>query len=64
MLSISEHSELSGFHVEHDFVELPSQLLENWARDEVGMRIFAKHFENGEEIPKAMLEKLKVLEMF
>jgi len=64
MLSISEHSELSGFHVEHDFVELPSQLLENWARDEVGMKLFAKHFENWDEIPKAMLEKLKILEMF
>jgi peptidyl-dipeptidase Dcp len=33
MLSQSKYSELSGFHVEWDFVELPSQLLENWCRD-------------------------------
>ncbi len=64
MLSVSEYSELSGFHVEHDFVELPSQLLENWARDEVGMKLFARHFENGSEIPSEMLQKLKILEMF
>jgi Zn-dependent oligopeptidase len=48
MLSRSEHSELSGFHVEWDFVELPSQLLENWCRDRVGMSLFAKHVETGE----------------
>jgi Zn-dependent oligopeptidase len=50
--------------VEHDFVELASQLLENWARDELGIKLFAKHFEDGSELPFDMLEKLKILEMF
>lgn len=64
MLSFSPHSELSGFHVEHDFVELPSQLLENWARDEAGMKLFAKHFQTLTDIPDEMLKKLKQLEGF
>lgn len=64
MLSYSEHSELSGFAVEWDFVELPSQLLENWCRDPEGMELFARHYESGKKIPKEMLEKLKTLETF
>ena len=43
MLSYSPYSELSGFHVEWDFVELPSQLLENWCRHSEGMKLFARH---------------------
>jgi len=44
ILSTSEYSELSGFHVEHDFVELPSQLLENWCRHADGLKLFASHY--------------------
>ncbi|MCH8518971.1 M3 family metallopeptidase [Candidatus Gracilibacteria bacterium] len=64
ILSTSEYSELSGFHVEHDFVELPSQLLENWCRHEDGLRIFAKHFDSGEFMSSNMLDTLKILETF
>jgi len=64
MLSKSEHSELSGFHVEWDFVELPSQLLENWCRDPQGMKLFARHFETWEAVPDTILRKLKDLEYF
>ena len=64
MLSCSEHSELSGFHVEWDFVELPSQLLENWCRDREGMKIFAEHVETWEAIPENMLQKLEDLDTF
>lgn len=64
MLSQSSHSELSGFHVEWDFVELPSQLLENWCRDREGMKVFAKHFETWKSVPNSMLEKLEKLEYF
>ena len=64
MLSQSEHSELSGFHVEHDFVELPSQLLENWCRHEDGLKIFAEHYKTGEAIPQKMLDTLKELDTF
>lgn len=64
MLSCSTHSELSGFHVEWDFVELPSQLLENWCRDRQGMSLFAKHVDTGESVPEEMLEKLELLDNF
>lgn len=64
ILSKSKHSELSGFHVEWDFVELPSQLLENWCRDKRWMDIFASHFETGEKVPEEILQKLELLEHF
>jgi len=64
MLSTSEYSELSGFHVEHDFIELPSQLLENWCRDREWMKLFARHHKTGEEVPKDMLTKLEKLDTF
>jgi len=64
ILSTSEFSELSWFHVEHDFVELPSQLLENWCRHEDGLKIFARHIESGDFIPQDMIHTLWVLETF
>ncbi len=64
MLSRSEHSELSGFHVEWDFVELPSQLLENWCRDPEGMKIFASHYQTWEPVPEDILQKLEQLDTF
>ncbi len=64
MMSSSPHSELSGFHVEWDFVELPSQLLENWARHPDGLALFAKHVESGEDIPQEMVQTLQELEKF
>ena len=64
MLSVSKYPELSGFHVEHDFVELPSQLLENWCRHEEWMKLFAAHYETWEAIPQKMLDTLKELDTF
>ncbi len=64
MLSKSEHSDLSGFHVEWDFIELPSQLLENWCRDKVWMDRFARHYKTGEKVPDHMHEKMKKLDSF
>ena len=64
MLSRSEYSDLSGFHVEWDFVELPSQLLENWCRDRTWIKLFAKHKDTGEMVPDYMLDKLDQLETF
>ena len=64
ILSQSEYSELSGFHVEWDFVELPSQLLENWCRDRAGMKLFARHVDTGDAVPEDMLKKLELLETF
>ena len=64
ILSESQHPELSWFHVEHDFVELPSQLLENWCRDREWLKIFAEHYETWKVVPEEMLQKLEDLEMF
>lgn len=63
-MSQSKHSELSGFHVEWDFVELPSQLLENWCRHPQGLSLFAKHYKTGESIPQEMIDTLSLLETF
>ena len=64
MLSESKHSELSGFGVEWDFVELPSQLLENWVWEEQSLTQLARHVDSWEAIPKEMLEKLEALKTF
>ncbi len=64
MMSQSKHSELSGFHVEWDFVELPSQLLENWARHPDGLTRFARHVKTGEVIPEEMTQKMQALDTF
>lgn len=64
MLSRSQHSELTGFHVEWDFIELPSQLLENWCRDRQWMKLFAAHHETWAPVPEEMLQKLELLDTF
>jgi len=45
MLSESKYSDLSGFNVEWDFVELPSQIHENWVNDRESLKKLARHFE-------------------
>ncbi len=64
MLSISKYSDLSWFNVEWDFVELPSQLMENWANEEESLKIFAKHNKTGVDIPQSMLLIMKKLEKY
>ncbi|MDD2565472.1 MAG: M3 family metallopeptidase [Candidatus Gracilibacteria bacterium] len=63
MLGNSDYSGLNGFHVEHDFVELPSQIMENWSEGE-GLKSFAVQDETGEIIPDLLLEKLNKLSTF
>ncbi len=50
---------LSGASVYWDFVELPSQLLENWCYEKEAMELFAKHYETGEVLPIEYIEKIK-----
>lgn len=64
MLSESKYSELSGFWVEWDFVELPSQLLENWVWEKNSLKKLAKHFETWESITDELIEKLENLKYF
>ena len=58
MLSDVSYPSLSGTSVPRDFVEFPSQVMENWMREPEVLRMFAKHHETGEEIPAATIEKI------
>jgi peptidyl-dipeptidase Dcp len=44
--------------VSRDFVELPSQVMENWASDAMVLKMYAKHYQTGEVIPDALIQKL------
>ena len=58
-LSRVEVRGLAGTNVAWDFVELPSQILENWCSEELSLRMFAHHYETGEPLPADLLEKVK-----
>ena len=60
MLSKCTYESVSGTNVYWDFVELPSQVLENWALEKECLDIFAKHYETGEAIPQTLIDKIKV----
>ena len=64
MVSQSELSELSWFNVEWDFVELPSQLLENWVSDRESLSQLAKHYQTWESIPDDILDRLDDLKTY
>lgn len=64
MLSESKYSELSGFWVEWDFVELPSQLLENWVSDKDSLKKLSKHIETWENFSEEIMIKLEKLKTF
>lgn len=59
MLANTTYAGLSGTNVKHDFVELPSQLMENFAMEPEYLKSFAKHYKTGEVIPDELIEKLK-----
>tara|TARA_R110002072_G_scaffold534_3_gene3661 strand:+ start:28287 stop:30323 length:2037 start_codon:yes stop_codon:yes gene_type:complete len=59
MLSKVKYESLSGTSVYWDFVELPSQILENWAYEKECLDLFAKHYETNEKIPAEYIQRLK-----
>jgi peptidyl-dipeptidase Dcp len=59
MLANGTYESLSGTSVYWDFVELPSQIFENWCYEKECLDLFAKHFETGETIPENLIEKIK-----
>ena len=59
MMSDINYESLSGPNVFWDFVELPSQILENWAYEKECLDLFAEHFETGEKIPAEIIKKIK-----
>lgn len=59
ILANTTYASLSGTSVYWDFVELPSQILENWCYEEESLKLFAKHYQTGEIIPMELVEKIK-----
>ena len=58
MLAEGRYESLCGTNVARDFVELPSQIMENWAYEPEFLQGFAKHYQTGETIPAELIEKI------
>ncbi len=59
MLADSTYPSLSGTSVYWDFVELPSQMMENWCYEPEALALFAKHYQTGEVIPEKLVERIR-----
>ena len=64
MLSDCTYQKLSGTSVSRDFVELPSQVMENWAGEPEVLQSFAKHYKTGEPIPVELINKMNASKHF
>ena len=59
LLSDCYYPSLSGTHVFWDFVELPSQIMENWTYEKESLDLFARHYRSGEKIPGELVKKIR-----
>jgi peptidyl-dipeptidase Dcp len=64
MLTKCEYLTTSGTSVAQDFVELPSQIMENWASHPEVLKTYARHYETGEMIPEELINKLEAAGKF
>ena len=64
ILSECKYKSLSGANVHWDFVELPSQFMENWLMEKPVLDEFATHYENGEKLPTSLFDKMKRAKTF
>ncbi|TYR34818.1 M3 family metallopeptidase [Sphingobacterium phlebotomi] len=64
MLADTTYPNLSGTSVFWDFVELPSQIMENWCNEKEALELFAKHYQTGETIPMELIDKIKASASF
>ena len=60
----TEWAGISGFATEGDFIEVPSQMLEEFFRDEKLLKAFAKHYQTGETLPSEIIRKMKLAGAF
>jgi thimet oligopeptidase len=58
LLTKAPYSEQAGTSTVRDFVEVPSQILENWAWEYEALKLFAKHYKTGEILPESLHEKM------
>ena len=64
LLSKCTYPSVSGTSVARDFVELPSQVMENWAGEPEVLKIYARHWQTGEPIPQKIIDKLQASSLF
>ena len=64
LLSDCKYVSISGTNVFWDFVELPSQIMENWVLEKEALDLFAVHYQTGEKIPKELTEKIRAAARF
>lgn len=64
LLSNVRYGSLSGTNVPRDFVEFPSQVMENWMSEPEVLKMYAKHYKTGKVIPKEMIEKMNAANEF
>lgn len=64
LLAKANYKTVSGTNVARDFVELPSQIMENWAFEPEVLAMYAKHYKTGEPIPAELIEKIQATSTF